>query len=243
MARYKIADLIMEFSPIYIYTQRLCEDYLTSESGDAQIKVPLKTDYSQEKAQMPEYAECYHEHTHIYRQICTDVIDFDGFLFHSSVVEYEGQAYIFTAPSGTGKSTHTRLWQKVFGAENARIINDDKPIVRKTDIFRIYGTPWSGKDNLNINTSAPIKGVCFLKRGENNSIRRLDKNQVIVPLMNQIYRTGNAEYMSKLLSLLDEFLAVTEFYELTCNISEQAAIVAYEGMSGKKAVIAQAQDL
>ncbi len=239
MPKYRIAELTMEFFPIYVYTQRLCEDYRIEDIFPADITVPLRTDYSEEKAKAPELSDCYHENAHIYRKICTDIINFDGFLFHSSVVEYEGQAYVFTAPSGTGKSTHTRLWQKVFGEDRARIINDDKPIVRKKDEFRIYGTPWSGKDNVNINTSAPIGGVCFLKRGEVNSIRRLDKGEVIAPLMNQIYRTPSLDYMSRLLVLLDEFLAKTDFYELTCNISEQAAIVAYEGMSGKKAVITQ----
>ncbi len=234
MPKYKIADLIMDFTPRYVYTRRLCENYITDSDLDADITVETKTDYEFEKQQMPEYSECIHENADIYRQICTKIIDFDAFLLHSSVVVYDGLAYIFTAPSGTGKSTHARLWQKVFGEENAKIINDDKPIVRKKDRFYVYGTPWSGKHNLNINTSAPVKGVCFLKRGEKNSIRKMEKGEVITPLLNQIHRVGDMHYTDKLLTLIDEFLEKTDFYELKCNISDEAATVAYEFMSGNK---------
>ncbi len=236
MPKYKIADLIMDFCPQYPYTAEQCEPYRTDDSLPADIVVEKKSDYSYEAQMLPNFPTEYLENTYLYRQICTAIIDFDAFLLHSSTVMVDGEAYIFTAPSGTGKSTHTRLWQSCFGPERAKIINDDKPIVRKKDVFYVYGTPWCGKHMKNINTSCPIKGVCFLKRGQKNTIRKLGKNEVIVPLMNQIHRTSDTHYMDKLLSLLDDFLEQTSFYELHCDISAEAVVTSYEGMSGKKVV-------
>ncbi len=235
MAKYKIADLIIEFSPQYEYTRDLCRDYITDTDAPADICVKPAMDYAYEAQYLPDQPVHGLESMDIYRQICTALVDYDGFLLHSSAIMAEGQGYLFTAPSGTGKSTHTKLWRKCFGADKVTVINDDKPIVRKCDgAFHVYGTPWCGKHGLNTDIHCPIKGVCFIKRGTENSIRKVSKDEIIMPLLNQIHRANDPHYMDKLLSLVDEFLDSVSFYELHCDISPMAVKTSYEAMSGKK---------
>ena len=159
------------------------------------------------------------------------LLDFGGFMLHSSAVAVDGRAYLFSAPSGTGKSTHTELWLKLFG-ERAYILNDDKPALCVTDSgIMACGTPWSGKSDLNVNAQLPIGGICVLKRSEQNYIRRMDEGAAVYSLLNQTIRPEDGGAMSKLLSLLDEVVRAVQVWEMGCNISLEAAQMAYDAMS------------
>lgn len=162
----------------------------------------------------------------------TGLVHYGGFMLHSSAILMDGKAYLFSASSGTGKSTHTGLWQKVYGKDRARILNDDKPAVRiaKNGIFAC-GTPWSGKTDLNINAYAPIGGICFLERSAENRIKRVDGGSVILKLLNQTIRPSKEADMSKLLAHIDRVLTRVPVYEMGCNMNDDAAITAYEAMS------------
>lgn len=158
------------------------------------------------------------------------LIDFDGLMIHSSSVLYKGNAYLFSADCGTGKSTHTQLWKKAFGDE-AEILNDDKPAVRIIDnIAYAYGTPWSGKTDLSVNARAPIKGICFLERGKENVIKRVEPGDILKDIMKQTMRPSDEHRMDKLLSNLDKLLKIVPVYRLKCNMELEAAHVSYEGM-------------
>ena len=111
---------------------------------------------------------------------------FDALWLHSAVMEMDGEGYAVTAPSGYGKTTHARLWLKAFPGK-ARIINGDNPIVRKEgEGFMAYGTPFCGKEGYQVNIGVPLKGFCYLKHGEANSIRRLDSRRwPLVSLMRE----------------------------------------------------------
>lgn len=161
-----------------------------------------------------------------YRQL----LSFDGMMLHASAVVKNGYAYLFSANPGTGKSTHTSLWLKVFKDE-AFIINDDKPALRiiNGEIF-VYGTPFSGKTDLNTNTRAKLGGICFLERSEENWIKPITGAEAIILALRQtIYRLGE-DKMPQMLSLLDKVLSCTPLYRMGCNISEDAPKIAYEEM-------------
>lgn len=162
------------------------------------------------------------------------LLHFGGFMLHSSSIVMDGRAYLFSASSGTGKSTHTGLWQKVFGKERAQILNDDKPAIRITkDGIFAAGTPWSGKTDLNINVQAPIAGICFLERSEENWIKRVDGGSAIMKLMNQTIRPQEEKDMNLLLSHIDSVLTEVPIFFMGCNISDEAAIMAHRAMSGE----------
>lgn len=158
------------------------------------------------------------------------LLSFNGFMLHSSAVELDGRAYLFSAPSGTGKSTHTELWLKHFG-ERARIINDDKPAIRIIgDTVYAYGTPWSGKSDLNLNVGVPLQGICVLERSAENFIKPLDEGTAVFSILNQTLRPAEEKSMEKLLELLDKVIVKVPVWRMGCNISEEAAVMAYEAM-------------
>lgn len=168
------------------------------------------------------------------RHFYTALLNFDGFMLHSSAVAVNGKAYLFSAPSGTGKSTHTEQWLKLFG-EKAQIINDDKPAIRiEPDGIYVYGTPWSGKSDLNVNGRFEIGGICVLERAAENRIAPLDEGTAIFSILNQTIRPADPSAMSALLSLLDKVIGKVPVWKMGCNISTEAAKTAYEAMSGEK---------
>ena len=162
-----------------------------------------------------------------YRQL----IKFNGIMLHSSAVVVDGRAYLFTAPSGTGKSTHTALWLKKFG-DRAYILNDDKPAIRLEDgTFYAYGTPWSGKTNQNVNCRVPIGGICILSRGEKNEIHRVTGKTAVFGLFTQTLRPKNEEILNKVMDLLKHIIDIVPIWQLSCNMTPEAAEVSYSAMS------------
>ncbi len=152
----------------------------------------------------------------------------NGTYLHSSAVLLDGKAYLFSANSGTGKSTHTEKWCRLFGAE---YLNDDKPALRYLDgQWMAYGTPWSGKHDLSQPTGAPVGGIAFLKRGEENAIRPMDPAQAVPLLMVQSLWRLNKEQMQEQLTLADNLLRTVPIWELTCRNDDDAAYTAYNTM-------------
>jgi hypothetical protein len=167
-----------------------------------------------------------------------DILDYGGFGLHASAVALENRAVLFSGPCGTGKSTHTGLWQRYFGKDKAVIINDDKPVLRLDNgVFYAYGTPWSGKSTLNANIRVPLGAVVFLKQAEENHIRRLDSKEAIRMLIYQSLRPNSQmDKMNKLLTLIDALLQKTAVYQLDCSISPEAVELTYDTIYNERVV-------
>lgn len=158
------------------------------------------------------------------------LLDYNGILLHASCIEKDGYAYLFSARSGTGKSTHTHLWMEKF--PDVKMINDDKPAIRCIDgKFYACGTPFSGKNDESTNLAVPIKAIAFLERGEENSIRRIEPACAIPLFLAQTIHPVSEKTMDKLLTVLDGVLKNIPIYKLKCNISEDAVMTAYLGMN------------
>lgn len=161
------------------------------------------------------------------------LVKLGGMMLHSSAVELDGKAYLFSGPSGMGKSTHTRLWKENF--PNARIFNDDKPALREIDgVWYAYGTPWCGKDGININMKAPISAICFLRRGNRNEIRRLSKIEAATAILSQtITNFSKPEHLQVLLAVIDRLIDKIPVYELMNRPEPEAAMLSYKTMSAE----------
>lgn len=160
-------------------------------------------------------------------QFYLQLLRFNGMMLHSSAVAMDGRAYLFSGPCGAGKSTHTRLWQSEFG-ENAVVFNDDKPALRLINGEWIaYGTPWCGKDGININMKAPVAGICFLQRGE-LSIRRLGAEEALGSFLSQTMHRIWERQMDRLLTLVDDLIARIPIFELTSHAEPECAHLSYE---------------
>lgn len=157
------------------------------------------------------------------------LLNYDGFMLHSSCVEKDGFAYLFSANSGTGKSTHTHLWLK--NLSGTRIINDDKPaLLLENGIWYACGTPFSGKTNENVNAKVPLRAVVFIKRGEENRVKRISTAEAIKLLYEQTIKISDKGLLIKTLELIDNLLTNVPAFELECNMDDGAAIASYNGI-------------
>ena len=226
MALYEIAGLLVEMT-VSGRTQKQAAAYAAPASGTPDIVLLsdperiLKYNPHLQTLDMAEYMS-------LGTSFAKRLLDFDGFQLHASAVVLEGKAYLFSAPPGTGKSTHTKKWCRLFGA---RHLNDDKPAVRcMNGVWTAYGTPWSGKNDLSSPEGAPIGAVVFLKRGDTNSIRKLQPAQAVPYLISQLLRYLTKEAMERQMELADLFLRDVPVWELTCRNDDEAAWVSHDAI-------------
>ena len=155
-------------------------------------------------------------------------------LMHGSALCMEGEGYLFTAPSGTGKSTHARLWREAFG-DRVYMVNDDKPLLKITDGgVTVWGTPWDGKHHLSRNTGVPLKAIAVLERSGDNRIHPLKMTDAFPVLMKQCFSSKDPAPMTRILELEKKLLSAVGFYKLCCNMEPEAARTAYEGMNARQ---------
>ena len=216
-----LAGLKVSVNYTYDYMSNFCKDYtLEFDCADIVAKTSEQT-ILKEKKLVPKAPIEACESLCIYRSIAEQLPQFDRFVFHGAAIKYNDEAYLFTAPSGTGKTTHINLWKKYLG-EKVQIINGDKPIVSVGETTVVYGTPWAGKEGYQSNTSAPLKAICILKQAKENKISRLSKGEVINHLMHQVYMPQDANMMSKTLALIGTLIENIPVYLLECDISKEA---------------------
>ena len=225
----KLAGLRIRIENQYSFIERQCRDYFC-EDGEVDFSVSVTSDEILEEQKHGEFSEGYCESICMYRNICERIAAYNVFLMHSSVLEVNGYAYAFTAKSGVGKSTHTALWLK--NIPGARVLNGDKPLYRleENGSFTVFGTPWNGKENWGENISAPLAAICFLDRGEVNSIRPATPDETLERLMHQLYLRGERSSVMQQLTLMDALIGGARFFVLSCNISDEAAKIAYGAM-------------
>lgn len=229
---YKIAGLTVEMDS-FGRTVEQAKPYLCPA---AQPDVVIRSDWKALQAQQPHLSEDSCEYMYTGAVFYRNLLQYDGFLLHSSAVVVDGKAYLFSAPCGTGKSTHTKLWLKAFG-DRAYMLNDDKPALRLEDgIWYAYGTPWSGKFDISTNARVPVAGICFLKRGQENVIRPFGGSKAAFAFWEQTARPPETAMRERLMDLMQKLMEQVPVWQLECNMNPSAAVVSYEAMSGEKFV-------
>ena len=230
---YKIAECVVEYEPIYPLLKNQMEAYRIAEQ-QPDIKLSITKEFCDIKQQENphltlEQCEYIFAGSEFYRKL----IKLGGFMLHSSAIVVNNKAYLFSADSGTGKSTHTKLWQKCFGDE-AIIINDDKPAIRiENGKCYAYGTPFSGKSDENLNLKVPLQAICLLERGKENSIDLIPVKKAIPLILKQTILPKNQDTINHFFDMLDIVLTKTPIYQMKCNISKEAALMAYDKMKGE----------
>ncbi len=241
---YRLADLNIEITSLYGTIHEMCADYRAEEGCTPDFSVCTtqeNIDFERKRAALvnaaeglPEqdYPDHWLETNAVHRQIAEKLPDYGAFLLHGSAVAVDGACYVFTARSGTGKSTHTRLWRELLG-ERAVMVNDDKPLVRVTERGTlIYGTPWDGKHRLSRNISVPLRAICILERGEENQIREIDMDEMLPKLLLQAYRPMNPAGTKELMEVFDRMAGTVKFYRMQCNMDVSAAEMSFTTMRG-----------
>ncbi len=230
----KIADRVFAVKNKFEYVKKLCEGYSVSEelAVNATAVEVTKEEILKEDTEQIKYPPAYLESLAIYRKICALLAKENTFLFHCSAIAFDGAGVLFTAPSGTGKSTHTRLWREGFG-ERVTVINDDKPLLKvKDDGIYVYGTPWCGKHGIETNTSVKVKAVVVIERAVENSLEKLSFNEGYQVLFAQTHRPSEPAGAVAALRFINLFAESVSMYKMKCNISVEAAQVAQKGIFG-----------
>ena len=237
--RLEIAGFVASVTSLFESTPHYFAPYLTEKHPDFAISV-TEEDLRFEQQDADEEARTdgfrrrrfpdpFLERAAIQRKFAEFLLDHGIILLHGSTVAVDGMGYLFTARSGTGKSTHTRLWREVFGSR-AVMVNDDKPFAHITESeVLVYGSPWSGKHGLDNNICVPLKGICLLERGSENVIRKSASAEVKELLRG--FRPRTPQQAAAYDALLEQLLRQAHLWQMTCTKDPEAARIAYEAMS------------
>lgn len=229
----EMAGLVIEVNCRYDFTERYCRDYLTDRKADFSVLVN-EEEIEQEIAVSPYSPQpAYAESICVYRAIANQLPLYNRTVFHGAVISYGGDGYLFTAPSGTGKTTHIRLWQQY--VDGVEIVNGDKPILYvENGTVEAFATPYAGKERYQNHGSILLKGICLLHRGEKNTIRRVTTGEVLSEIVKQIYLPKEQEAVIKTLELLNVLMTYLPVYLLECDISEEAVKTSFEALTGRR---------
>ena len=228
---YKIAGLTIAMDT-FGRTLEQAKPYLSK--CDGQVDIHIDSAWERCKHLLPGVSDDLGEYMYTATDFYRKLLLHGGFMLHSSAVVVDGKAYLFTADSGTGKSTHTGLWLKLFG-DRAYILNDDKPAVRReSDGWFVYGTPWSGKHDISRNARVPLAGIACIKRASENSIHPFGGLEAIQAIIKQVNRPRQMEFRANLMDLMDRLLTEISVWKLHCNMDISAAQLSYSAMSGKE---------
>lgn len=225
-------------------TREYFRQYLTGKASDTQLVI-RQEDMDAEQAFLDEEADReglkrrvftppFLERAAIARKMAAFLLCRDVLYLHGSTVAVDGRAYLFTAPTGTGKSTHTRLWRQLLG-DRAIMVNDDRAFLHVgSDCVTAYGSPWSGKHGLDTNMAAPLAGICILRRGQENAIRKITAVQALPFLMSQTFLPDESkDNMARVQLLIERLCIGVPLWQMNCTKEPEAARMAFEAMSVK----------
>lgn len=228
----EIAGAVFAVRALYESTRDYCRAYWSSGEPEHWVTVSqedlaeeqrlLDVEADEEGLMRRRFSGPFLERAVIQRRVAEALLTRETIMMHGSTVAVDGEAFLFTAACGTGKSTHTRLWREVFGAR-AVMVNDDKPFLRvERDRVLAFGSPWTGKHGLGENVCVPLKGICILKRGTENRIRRVDGRAQLEMLKHQAFEAD---------ALVERLVQLVPVWEMECTKDPEAAVVSYEAMS------------
>ncbi len=238
----ELAGVAVQIRCRYEENRNFLSDYLSdrepvfsiepSEKDLEVIRIRLSQQAEKDGITQPRVSEAFLENNAIHALLAEGLVHHNVLLMHGSALCMDGEAYIFTAASGTGKSTHARLWRELFG-DRVWMINDDKPLLRvgADGITEVFGSPWDGKHHLSRNASAPLKAIVSLQRGTENSIEALSSAQAFTVLRRRAYISPGRDTAEAILAMENRLIAVIPFYRLFCNMECEAARVAWAGMN------------
>ena len=234
---YELAGVPIRIRSQFSKVHEMCAGYRTRDVPLLVVEtmmddIELERERSSDVDPIVCYSDEYLETLAVYRKIADAMPDHGVLLVHGSAIAVDGECFLFCAPSGTGKSTHARLWRELLGP-SATMVNDDKPLVRvEGGKAMVFGTPWDGKHHLSANVSAPLRAVCLLERSERNWISRTGAGESLTALLHHVYRPPDAVALSRTLSLLDGLIGCVDVWRLGCNMDIEAAELSFSAMRG-----------
>ena len=227
MLRIKIAGLPIAIDNRFEYIEHLARDYLTDDEPLFTVFASPEELRAEDEISEASFSDGYLESIVAYRKIAERLPEYDAFVLHGAVLNLDNEAYVFTARSGVGKTTHTRLWLEEF-TDRVHYLNGDKPVIRFIDgVPFACGTPWRGKEGYGVNEMVPLSGIAFLERGNVNTAREIPMDSVVMKLISQIYMPKNGLSAILTMKLADRLIRSVRLVDLKCNMEREAARVSY----------------
>ncbi len=228
-----LADLNIVINNKYDYLDKTCQKYI-SEFDRPDIEVSVTEEEISAEDDGSGFSRGYLESLAVYRKIADKMPEYDGFLMHGVLMYADGKGFLLTAQSGVGKSTHALMWLRSFGNQRCKVINGDKPLMRYIDgTLYAYGTPWCGKEGLNINRRVKLNAVAFIERAPKNETYRITFDEASLPLFKQIHFPKDDIARITVLELCGRLASDVEFYKIKCTPEPEAAEVAYKAIIGE----------
>lgn len=235
MFKARIADFNVLFEEYYNLLYLNLGDFATEfDTPDITVVTTLEDIEDEERTSDTPRRPYKHELSRAFRNLAEQLPDNGSCVFHSCFIKVKDKGIAFSARSGTGKTTHMNLWQKMLG-EEMEIINGDKPIVRFIDgVLYGYGTPWRGKEQLGGKDRAPLTDICIIERAEKNETVPISKDEGMLLLVQQIYMPASAEGVSKTMEIINKITESCRFWKICCNMEPDAAVTAYNAIFNKE---------
>lgn len=229
----RLAGITVEIDNRHNYVLEQCKDYFCADGTPAFRVAVSNAEVLTYQASCGRPMTLSEAESHLlYRRICQRMPAYGVYLLHAAVIEMEGRGYAFSARRGVGKSTHTALWQKHFPGR-ATVINGDKPLIRRAPDGRFwaYGTPWCGKEGLQVNRKCPLTAICFLEQGDTNGVAVSSAADTAARLMEATILPPDPDGQDRLAALIGATVRDIPAFTLTCRPDVEAAEVAYKFLS------------
>lgn len=239
----RLAGVVIQIEHRYPYVYDLCKEFEVS-GDEIRPDFSVCTTENGIQKEFKAYEQIYKrsldfedwkglcESDRLITKICSKMPFYNAFMMHAAAVAVDGIAYLFTAPSGTGKTTHMLLWKKHFG-DRAVIVNGDKLLLRFVD-EKVYvcSTPWKGKENFGLGPGAmvPVAGICMIEQNPENQIQFMPLDKVAVYLLQHkqmFIPRDSEENFEQFWTLFSQLLSTTNFYLLRCNREADASRLSY----------------
>ena len=237
--RIKIADKVAEIVSTHRVSASFFRPFLTDTEPDYIIEldnVAFKRCNIDGFSFGQEQFEEQFDSSVIHEEVAKDLLQFDVILFHGAAIALSNSAFIFSAPSSVGKTTHILKW--IEHLSNAYVINGDKPFIRflsENNQVLVCGSPWAGKENMYTNTMVPLKSIILMERAEDNHIEQISFAEAFPKLLQQVYRPEDEEKMRKTLRLMQRLNGPVSFWRFQCNnFKDDCFDVAYNALVGKQ---------
>lgn len=237
--KFELAGVSIAADVLFETTLKFCSDYLTDVVPLERVAID-RADIEAERARVAErcaregrptynWSDNYLETFVLYRKVAMALLPYNAIVFHGAVVALDGRAYLFTARSGTGKTTHVRFWLSQI--PGSYILNGDKPLLRVIDGGVLAcGTPWQGKEHMGVNERLPLAGLCVLERGKVDAVRRVDIDEVLPTLIRQTHRPEEPATLVRIMELVGAAGETVPLWRMSATLDERSALVSHDAM-------------
>ena len=237
----KIAGINIRIGIRFFRTYNMCRDFFSNETADNTVYCNIE-DYDREAAVIQTEtcnagpSDVFLEPSALLRKIADHLINYNVLLMHGAAIAVGEEAYVFIAPSGTGKTTHILKWLE--NCPDSIVVNGDKTFIsindNETSSINVYGSPWAGKESLYTNTKVPLKAIIIMERNSDNCIWQISFAEAFPTILQQVYRSEDEKKMRKTLKAIQKLNGRVDFWRFRCNnLKPDCFHVAYSALTGK----------